>query len=135
MKRKRKKTGKYTVVIEVTNTGYSAYLKNLKEYGVYTTGSTITELMNNVIEATNLMLEDTNQYVTINNFRPELDFQQFFNHYKVINATHLADRIGMSPSLLSQYARGRKRPSAKQQARILGGIHEVARELNDINLV
>jgi REP element-mobilizing transposase RayT len=36
---------------------------------------------------------------------------------------------------LSQYATGKKKPSPKQTEKILEGIHEVGRELTEINLV
>jgi len=64
-----------------------------------------------------------------------LDFQQFFLYYRILNARYLAQRIGMNPALLSQYVRGKKKPSAAQSERILKGIQAVGRELSEINWV
>lgn len=47
-------------IVEKTATGYSAYLDNLP---VYTTGSSMSELKSNMLEAYNLYLEETNQPV------------------------------------------------------------------------
>ncbi|MFN8320315.1 MAG: hypothetical protein U0V54_12930, partial [Saprospiraceae bacterium] len=65
----------------------------------------------------------------------ELDFKQFFEYYKVINAKHLAGRIGMNETLLSQYVNGIKKPSKKQVNRIVDGLHEIGRELMELTLV
>jgi len=65
----------------------------------------------------------------------EIDFKQFFQHYKVINAKFLAEKIGMNPSLLSQCVQGHKKPSDKQTEKILGGIHQIGQELAEINLI
>ena len=64
-----------------------------------------------------------------------IDFKQFFEFYKVINAKHLAHRIGMNESLLSQYVTGKKKPSKKQIERIIDGLHEIGKELMEITLV
>ena len=63
-----------------------------------------------------------------------VDFQTFFVNYKILNARLLELRIGMSPSLLSQYIRGKKSPSLKQVERIREGIQQISRELAGVNL-
>ena len=62
----------------------------------------------------------------------EIDFKQFFQYYRVINAKFLAEKIGMNPTLLSQYVQGRKKPSENQTAKILDGIHQIGKELSEI---
>jgi len=62
----------------------------------------------------------------------EIDFQQFFQYYRVINAKFLAKKIGMNPTLLSQYVQGRKKPSENQTEKILSGIHQIGKELMEI---
>jgi len=47
----------------------------------------------------------------------------------------LAERIGINPTLLSQYVQGRKLPTAKQADKILAGIHEIGNELSELNLI
>ena len=43
-------------IVEKTNTGFSGYSK---DYPVYTTGSTVSELLENANEAVSLYFEDT----------------------------------------------------------------------------
>jgi transcriptional regulator with XRE-family HTH domain len=52
----------------------------------------------------------------------------------VLNANFLAERIGMNPTLLSQYVRGVKNPSEKQTKKIIQGIHAIGKELADLDL-
>lgn len=128
MKKFRKKI---PVIIEKTNTGFSAYAEELN---VFTTGTSIPELNENLIEALNLHYEDEGCYVGPENIKLELDLQQFFQYFKVLNANFLADWIGMNPTLLSQYVRGKKKPSQKQTEKIIKGIQSIGKELMDISL-
>jgi len=123
---------KITVVIEKTKTGFSAYSE---DHVIFTTANTIPELIGNTIEAANLYFEDEKIRINQNNINFVVDFKQFFKYYKVINAKFLAKKIGMNESLLSQYVQGRKRPSDQQTNKILEGIHQIGRELSEINLI
>jgi transcriptional regulator with XRE-family HTH domain len=82
-----------------------------------------------------LVANDSGYTVTEDNIKLRLELRQFFQYYKVLNANFLAERIGMNPSLLSQYVRGKKQPSAKQAEKIILGIQRIGKELSDINLV
>ena len=128
----KKRKGIITAVVEKTDTGYSAYAE---KYPVYTSGGTITELVKNLKEALNFYLEDRNEYVTNHNIKFNFDFKLFFQYYRVLNSKFLAERIGMNPTLLSQYVQGKKTPSSKQADKILSGIHEIGKELSELNLV
>jgi len=123
---------KVKAIVEKTNTGFSAYTE---DYPVFTTGKSIGELLKNIVEALNLYFEDDGFKILSQNVRMEVDLKQFFRYYRVINAKFLAARIGMNPTLLSQYVQGRKKPSQQQTERILKGIHAIGRELAEINLV
>lgn len=123
---------KIEIIVEKTNTGYSAFSDSMS---VYTTGENIPSLYFNLEEALNFYYEDENIYVTKENIKLKLDLQQFFQYYKVINANFLAERIGMNPTLLSQYVRGKKNPSSKQTQRIIDGIQMIGKELSDISLI
>ncbi|NND34096.1 MAG: helix-turn-helix transcriptional regulator [Saprospiraceae bacterium] len=123
---------KFRFIIERTRTGYSAYEQ---KHPIFTTGDTILELQMHALEAANLYLEDEGKRVTRAHLDFEIDFKQFFEFYKVINSKHLAQRIGMNESLLSQYVTGKKKPSKKQVERIIDGLHEIGKELMEINLV
>ena len=128
----KKRTGSIIATVEKTDTGYSAYSE---KYPVFTTGRTVTELIDNLIDAMNLFLEDQNEYVSHKNIKLNFDFKLFFQYYRVLNSKFLAERIGMNPTLLSQYVQGKKKPSSKQTHKILTGIHEIGKELSELNLV
>ncbi len=123
---------KITLILEKTDTGFSAFAE---KYQIYTTGRTIPEIMENALEAANLYFEDEQITLTQENLKFEIDFKQFFQYYRVINARFLADKIGMNPTLLSQYVQGRKKPSEIQTEKILLGIHQIGMELSEINLI
>jgi len=122
---------KISIIVEKTMTGFSAYSK---EYPIFTTGRTIPELINNALEATQLNFEGAFE-ITHENLKFEIDFAQFFQYYKVLNARFLAEKIGMNPTLLSQYVQGRKKPSVNQTEKILRGIHQIGQELSEMNLI
>jgi len=119
------------IIVEKTDTGFSAYCE---EYPIFTTGRTVSELLNNAFEATQLYFEDQFE-VSHDNLNFEIDFVQFFKYYKVINAKFLAEKIGMNPTLLSQYVQGHKKPSESQTEKIILGIQQIGQELSEINLI
>ncbi|MCK9220705.1 MAG: hypothetical protein M0P47_11735 [Bacteroidales bacterium] len=123
---------KMDIVIEKTKTGFSAYSE---DHAMFTTARTIPELIENTVEAANLYFEDEKITITQENLNFTIDFKQFFQYYKVINAKFLAKKIGMNETLLSQYVQGRKKPSDQQTNKILEGIHQIGRELSEINLI
>jgi len=120
------------MIVEKTDTGFSAYSE---AYPIFTTGNSIPELVNNAYEAVDLYFEEQNIMVSSENVLFEIDFKQFFQYYKVINSKFLAEKIGMNPTLLSQYVQGHKKPSTKQTENILAGIHQIGQELSEINLI
>lgn len=123
---------KIKMVVEKTDTGFSAFSM---DYAIFTTGKTITELLNNAHEASSLYFEDEGITIDHNSIKFEIDFKQFFQYYRVINSKFLADKIGMNPALLSQYVSGNKKPSETQTEKILLGIQQIGRELSEINLI
>ena len=128
-----KKPGKKIyMIVERTETGFSAYSE---QFPIYTTGKTIPELVNHAHEAVDLFFEDQEVEISPNNVQFAIDFKQFFQYYKVLNSKFLAVKIGMNPSLLSQYVQGHKKPSSKQTEKILAGIHQIGQELSEINLI
>jgi len=121
---------KIVVIIEKTDTGFSAWSDC---YPVYTTGATVNELLENTNEAFALYFEDKKHDAPQIHY--EIDFKQFFQYYNVINSKALAEKIGMNPTLLSQYVRGHKRPSEQQSRRILYGINKIGQELAEISVI
>jgi hypothetical protein len=123
---------KINVIVEKTKTGFSAYAPGSP---VATTVRTIIELQRNILEVLNFHFEDEGYEVTKSNIALEIDLRQFFQYYKVLNARHLAEKIGMNPTLLSQYVQGRKKPSQQQSDRIIHGIQQIGKELAELRLI
>jgi transcriptional regulator with XRE-family HTH domain len=73
--------------------------------------------------------------ITHENLKFEIDFTQFFQYYKVLNSKFLAEKIGMNPTLLSQYIQGHKKPSDNQTEKILTGINRIGQELSEMTLI
>lgn len=121
---------KIEMIVEKTKTGYSVYAK---KYPVYTVGSSLEELRSNILEALNLYFEEQGKIVTENDLKIKIDLPQFFEFYKVVNAKALSERIGMNQSLLAQYIKGNKKPSANQTKRILDGVQKLGRELAEVD--
>lgn len=123
---------KFKFIIEKTNTGYSGFEEHIS---VFTTGKTILDLQENALQALNLYFEDQKRIINRKSVYFEIDLKQFFEYYQVINAKHLAIRIGMNESLLSQYVNGKRKASKKQVQRIVDGLHEIGKELIELNIV
>ncbi len=123
---------KIDIIVEKTDTGYSAYAE---KPDVFTTATDIPGLYSALLEALNLHYEEANREVRPEHLRLHLDLQQFFQYYRVLNASFLAERIGMNPTLLSQYVRGKKKPSARQTRKILQGIQSIGKELAALEFI
>jgi hypothetical protein len=123
---------KIELIIERTKTGYSAYAT---KFPVFTVGKSLPALKANILEAVNLYLEDQQITIAEDDLRVTLDLPGFFEFYNVINAKALSARIGMNQSLLAQYIKGIKKPSAAQTTRILKGVQQVGKELASINFL
>ena len=122
------------VIVEKTNTGVSAYPFD-EQIPAGTTGRTISELQDNILEVLNFYFEEKGYIIRKENIAIEIDLQQFFQYYRVLNARHLAEKIGMNPTLLSQYVSGKKKPSQAQSQRIIGGIQNIGKELAELSFI
>lgn len=122
---------KIKVKVEKTKTGFSAYAE---KYAAFTAGGTVEELQSNMVESLNLLFEGK-RVVTKGDLTFEMELTSVFDVYPVINMRALSRRVGMNYTLLAQYATGKKKPSPKQSALILGVIHEIGRELLELKLV
>ncbi len=121
---------KIEMIVEKTKTGYSAYAS---KYTVFTAGKNFELLKKNMLDALNLHFYRQQKKITQEDIKITLDLPQFFEYYKVINAKALSERIGMNQSLLAQYIKGMKKASPTQTKRILNGVHEIGKELCNIN--
>lgn len=125
---------KIEFIVEKTDTGFSAYASE-DSLPVTTSGDDVAELKTNIVDAYNSYAEikDLDQ-ITINDVVITLDVKQFFEYYKIINASALGEKIGMGKTLISQYVNGHKKPGPKQVDRILAGVRQLGQELSTLNL-
>lgn len=120
---------KINIIIEKTKTGYSAFAE---KYPVYSAGKSLEELKNKISEAMVLYFEEKGKSASRINLRFIFDLTQFFAFYRVINVKALSERIGMNQSLLAQYIKGIKKPSAHQSKRIIQGVRQLGKELSEV---
>lgn len=128
------KKPKINITVTKEGTGYSANALVNKKF-IATEAETFEELKANILEAVNLTFEKEGFTYSIAEIKFEYDLESFFAFYKVINVKALSERIGMHQSLLAQYIKGIKKPSVAQTKRILRGVHQIGRELSEIQLV
>ena len=125
---------KIVFIVEKTDTGFSAYAED-DNIPAATTADTMAELRINTVDAYNSVAELKGlPEVTIDEINIQLDLPQFFDYYKVINASALSARIGMDKTLLSQYVNGHKKAGPKQIQRIMNGIKQLGSELSSLEI-
>ena len=124
---------KITLIIEENKDGFWAQLKGYPN--VFTQGNSLDELKANAKVALNLYLEESGKPILEKlQFEYLYDIREFFEVNDYINITKLAERTGINPSLLRQYARGIKFPGAKQIEKIQKTIRELGTELTKSTL-
>jgi len=128
------KKPKIKITVTKEDTGYSA-TSLVNSNFIATEGETFEELKTNILEAINLTFEEKDFTYSIDEIKFEFDLESFFDFYKVINAKALSERIGMNQSLLAQYIKGIKKPSASQTKRILEGVQQIGRELSEVRFL
>ncbi|MET6999836.1 hypothetical protein [Chitinophaga defluvii] len=126
---------KVLFTVEKTKTGFAAYAVD-DAIPVGTTGKSMSDLRSNILDALNTYREHKGEKIaTSADVILQLDLQQFFEYYNVLNAKGLSVRIGMNETLLSQYVNGQKHPSEKQVQKILQGVKDLGKELTQLELV
>lgn len=123
-----------TAIIEKNSDGkYSCSIEQrLGNYGIAGYGDTVDEAKSDMLECYDEMKE-------INAGRnietPELDFlykydiQSFFNYFNFFNVTKIAEKAGINPSLLRQYASGVAFASEKQYQKLRLAIDGIKSDL------
>ena len=125
---------KIVFIVEKTSDGFSAYAEN-ENIPAATSADTMAELRTNIVDAYNSVAELKGlPEVTFDEINIQLDLPQFFEYYKIINASALGSRIGMDKTLLSQYVNGHKKAGPKQTQRIMDGIKQLVSELSSLEI-
>lgn len=121
----------YSAIIEITSTGYSAYIKELP--GVVTAGDALSDVKESLYEALDLYFEESEalEYELVF----YIDLQQFFNYFKVLNKTAFAQYLGMNTSLFRQYTSGLAPLSDEKLQTISEGLQRLSFELNNLSLI
>jgi len=107
------KKPKINMTITKEDIGYSAH-SLIQNISINTEADSFDELKANILDAVNLSFEDKGFIYTVDEIKYTIDITSFFEFYKIINAKALSERIGMNQSLLAQYIKGIKKPSAHQ---------------------
>lgn len=135
---KWKETSPLTIIIEVTKTGYSAYIREID--GLTTVGDSLGEIKRNINEVIQYELEYLEEQreevpkITDLEINFVIDLEQFFSHYKVINKTAFAEYTGINPGLFRQYAKGLVPISDKRMRQISKGLQKLSDDLNQLQL-
>lgn len=120
---------KYHMIVERTSSG--GYAAHWRDGAIFSGGKSFEELKTNMVEALNFGLDKED--VMFEDLKLTYDIPSFFEANPAVNAAGLAREIGMTKSLLSQYASGTKKPSAVQATKILEGIRAVGRKLAELD--
>jgi len=89
-----------------------------------------------MVESLNLYFEEEGKQKEVS--ARDLDFQlDMSNLFEIfpINVKAFSSRVGMNYTLLIQYVKGVKKPSAKQTEKILEGMQAIGKELTEISLI
>lgn len=139
MNKEMEKRKNIVVILEKSDTNYSAYIPELD--GCIATGNTIQETVNNIEEAVEFHLagmkevglDIPEQFKNDYKFNFKIDFESLFDWFSgVLTKSGISKLTGMNQSLLSQYANGIKTPSRKQTKKIEQAIHSFGEELLSI---
>lgn len=128
----------WTVIIEKTDTGYSAFVNEVD--GLIAVGhdiSSVKLLINEVIDGYLNYLQEMGEKSPSKEqieLRYVIDLPQFFDYYKVINKTAFAEYIGLNKSLFRQYTRGLAPLSDQKLKSISEGLQRLAEDLRGVEL-
>lgn len=126
-------------LLEKSTTGYGVSSPDVP--GCFSYGDSIQEAVANMraaIEAHIEVQKELGIKVKIDpNYKHKVEIQTsaFFSLFKELNATAIAKRAKMNPSLIRQYSTGKKHPSIEQIRKIEQGIKSLAKELEEISIV
>lgn len=128
-------------VIECLENNYSAYIQDLD--GVVATGSTITEIKANLIEAVNVFIESCKEHNCKIPYQLKGDFTITFSmdvktllsiYGNVFTKSGLERLTGINQKQLWHYANGVSTPRRTQAMKIENALHRLGHELIAVEL-
>ncbi|WP_372472650.1 type II toxin-antitoxin system HicB family antitoxin [Capnocytophaga sp. ARDL2] len=123
------------VILEKTNTGYSAYSTEIT--GAGTVGDTIEEVKNNYAEIIELTIDYFNeigdvekaQQLQTANIKYHIDLNAFFEYYSLFNKSELAKYLGINPSHLRRLSMPNMELSNEKAEQIQMGLQRLSKEI------
>src|SRR5258708_36738258 len=131
------KTRKVKATIEASSTGFGVYSDSLP--GITGYGKTVSEAKKDIQAALDETIKAYGRKVPkelqgLIELEYKYDIASIFNYFGMLDATNLARKIGLNPSLLRQYKSGITIASDKQKQKIEHGLHQLGRELLRVRL-
>ncbi len=132
---------KLKVVIEKTDTGFSAYSEEVS--GIFTAADSFQELKENIKEVLTFQVDylkeigKTKEALALEEAEVAfaIDLKQLFGFYSMLNKSKFAEYIGINPDLLRQYTSKRHvYISDKRLLKIQEGFHRLGKELERVQL-
>lgn len=130
---------KTAAIIEKSEKGYSIYTPDLGSV-IIGLGETVELAKDDFANSLKEVIESYDGeelpvYLKDIEFDYRFDIQSLFNLYNFINVSKFAKRIGINPSLLSQYKNGLTTYITEQQAKkIEKAFHDIGNEFTKISL-
>lgn len=131
---------KLTVIVEKTNTGYSAYVPEIP--GIVTAADNFDELRDHIRELLEMFIETSRTWgdpvpaILEGEYTVEykFDIRAFMQWMtRVMSQRGLSEIAEINETLISQYANGVKKPGPKQLKKIQKSIHRFADDLHSIS--
>lgn len=130
-----------TVIIEQTENNYAAYIEGID--GIVTTGHSVDEIKQNMIEAIDLYIEDCKEMdLEIPeellgdynlNFKMDTRCVLAF-YYGIFTKAGLSRLTGINQKQLWHYASGVSNPRPAQKVKIENALHKLGEELLSVRL-
>lgn len=125
---------KATIIIEKAKDGYfSCYMQDEKfDFGLIGHGETAAGAKNDLLaayEEIKKLKREEGEAVPELSFEFKYDLQSFFDYFKFINVSKLAEEAGINPSLLRQYNSGSVKAGQKQYDKLQACIRRIGHEL------
>lgn len=140
MKRHSKKL---TVILENNDNLFEGYIEGVKSKTLISSAApTVKELLDNLRNLVKSYQQNEGisdsawSGINADNVVFELKYNitALFRTHPYIKANIVAKRARINPTLMSQYAKGIKNPGAKQVKKIEIAIHEIGKELSNLQL-
>lgn len=133
---------KVRVIIELgREQTYFAYTSDWKYITSYAEGTTAEEAKSNLLQAIEEIRQTWQEegeaeqlnYLAQISIEYSYDIRSFLKHYKLLNLSQVAKRLGVNDVLMRQYKTGQYMSEARAQE-IVHGLNEIGRELTAIHL-